>query len=247
MKKAVSKYSYHLPWILAFIIAATFTFPILCSASDMSPDKISAIAEKAKDRFVGAIAMQYLKQYGATEIASEQPPMDLEDAMNPTSSAHNYIKQHPTVVLGKPFKVYSIDTSNIVNYSAGTDLASIVVPTTQWLVPVFIHNKPRAMLTVDDVDGVPQVININMRDMSETVDKATKMNITGGQNKFLRIYALSCDFILTSSNGQNKVLPLSYSVKKLGLDTSLADSSGLFGMAEVMQKLGQKIKEHAEQ
>jgi len=212
-------------------------------SSDITSEEISRIADEGKDPFIGAVAMEYYMQFGNTE-APKYPDISFEDAMNPNSDAYKKLKKNPIVVLGDPFQIYTIETEDILNYNADTDLSSILVPTTQWFVPVFVHKKPRAILTVDYMDGEWQVVNIGMGDNSEKVDKNGKMGVTSkdGKSKFVRIYPAKSDFIVTDINGKKKILPFSYAKDALDLDSELEDSSGLYEVSDFMPKLINNVR-----
>ena len=205
------------------------------TSEDITAAEIKRIAEAGKDPFIGAILLEYYKEFGESE-APKYPVMRLQDAMNPDSAINAEIKKNPVVVLDEPFQVYTIETGDILNYNSGVDLSSILKPTTKWFVPVFIHKKARAMLTVDYLDGEWKVVSIGMGDISEKVDKNKKMNVAAKDtnSKFVRIYPALSDFIVTDIQGNKKIFPFSYSVDALDLDSRRADSAGLYEVADVM-------------
>lgn len=233
-------------YVSCLLLFGLVLFPAQGFSADITSEEISRIADEGKDPFIGAIAMDYELQFGKNE-APNHSDISFEDALNPDSDAYKKLEKNPIVVLGDPFRIYTIETQDILNYNAGTDLSSILVPTTQWFVPVFFDKKPRAILTVDYLDGVWQVVNISMGDTSEKVDKNDKMGVKGDnpKSKFVRIYPAKSDFIVTDTDthGKNKILPFSYTVVALGLDSKKADSSsGLYETTDFMPQLSSHVE-----
>ena len=218
-------------------------FSLDITSEDISSEEISRIANEGKEPFIGAIALEYYRQFGNSE-APGRPVINLEDALDPSSDIHKELKENPIVELGDPFRVYTIETQDILNYNSDIDLSSILVPTTQWFVPVFIHKKPRAILTVDYLDGELKVVNIGMGDISEKVDKNEKMGLRGdnSRSKFVRIYPAKSDFIVIDTNGKKKLLPFSYTVDALEIDIHRADSLGHYELSDIMPKLITNVK-----
>ncbi len=217
-------------------------------ASDITSEEIFKIANEGKDTFIGAIGLEYFRQFGKTE-APKIPTTNLEDALNPNSDFNKGQNKNHSIVLGDPFQIFTIETQNILNYDPNIDLASIIVPTTTWLVPVMIHNQPRAILTVNYQDGAWKVVSIGMGDISEKSDKNGKMN-TGGKdktNKFIRIYPAKSDFIVTDKNGNKMIIPFSYTKDNLNLDSKQEDSEGYYESSYFMSKLNARVKSEISQ
>jgi hypothetical protein len=225
-------------YVLSMMLLVLVCFPAQGFSIDVTPDQISKVAEAGKDFFIGTIALQYYKKYGISEMP-KQPVTTLEEGLNPNSSVNMSLKQNPAVVLGTPFQVYTINTADILGQTPIAQLSSVLVPTTQWFVPLFIYNQPRELLTVDYVDGQWTVVGIGLGDISEKVNKTSLMN---GSLKFVRIFPGLSDFMVGNVNGQDMMLPFNYIQGALGLDPSLADSAGFYHVSDVMPKLADSVR-----
>jgi hypothetical protein len=230
-------------YVLCLFSLGLFLFPSQGLSIEITPEEISRIAENGKESFMAAIALDYYTNYGIYEDAA-LPVIELEDALNPNTPIHMELKKRPAVILGEPFQVYTIYSEDILNWKPGIDLSTILVPTTKWFVPVFIRHKPKAMLTVDYVDGTWKVVSIGIGDVSEKVDKITKAGIKGRvrKNKFIRIHPALSDFIVVDVDGKQKILPFSYSIDALGIEIFRADSLGLYDLSDIMLRLVDRIK-----
>lgn len=216
-------------------------FPATGSAAETTSDDVSLIAEDGKEPYLAAIAIDYLKESGMADNTG-QTVIYLEDVLKPGSTIAAELKKKNAPVLGEPFQVYTISTNNILAHSSTDDISTIIVPTTQWFVPVFIKNKPAAMLTVDYINDKWQVVGIGMSSLEKEMNSISANFKPGkGKNhKFVRIYPALTDLIAADKQGTNKLQLFSYSIIKV--DSSLADADGHYKSSDVMPKLKEQVK-----
>lgn len=219
--------------------SSAFMFPSQVFASDVTAEEIKRIAEDGKEPYLRAIEFEYLKMFGNADISetpvTEDRLINIEDLWNPKSDIYKKnLKRDPFYVLGHPFKVYTIQTEDFLNYYDSTDLTSITRATNKWFVPVYIHKKLRAMLTVGYMNDEWQVVGIQMGDFAE-FERMDNKSI------FVETTQSPANFIIIHSNNENKIYPLKYFEEYMELDKAQADSSGLYDIPYFMSILTDKV------
>jgi len=220
------------------LASSAFSYHSLCFSSDVTAEDIKRIAEDGKDEFLAGIMMEYLVKYGKTEIPEtplpETPIKNFHDLTEANIEQNQKLKSNPVVVLGDPFIVYTIQTEDLLNYNESVDLSFILIPT-KWFVPVYIHKKPRAMLSVGYMHDKWQVVGIGLGDYSEFehMDK---------ESSFVRMHQTPADFIITKINGKKMIYPFSMAKKFMKLDDSRVEYAGHYNVSEFMSKLTNIVK-----
>ena len=84
----------------------------------------------------------------------ESQPRTLLDILKETSQQKKRSVSHS---YGAPFQVYAIRSSDLLAYSPGEDLESMLIPG-EWLVPVFMENEPLGLMAVGCSKGTWKVV-----------------------------------------------------------------------------------------
>ena len=65
-----------------------------------------------------------------------------------------------SATLGTPFLVHTITPAAFRQYKAGTDVSTLITPTTLWYFPVLIAGEPKAILVVDRMNEQWEVVSL---------------------------------------------------------------------------------------
>jgi hypothetical protein len=143
--------------------------------------------------------------------------------------------------LGTPIRLYTIDPDEILNYSADKPIGDIISATDQWFFPVTVSGEVRTLLTVAQMGGKWQAVSIGSsalgQEWADTIAKYDSMGYT--DEKLVRIYQATADFVLLRGVGDDKLLPLKAGKVALGVkeDAKPSDPADIiFGLQVVVKQ-----------
>ncbi len=75
------------------------------------------------------------------------------------------------VHLGDSFNLYTITPDALLNYSAGSQVSSLLSKTNMWYFLVMVENKVRCILVVDLLDGKWQAVSLGYANLAKALSK----------------------------------------------------------------------------
>jgi hypothetical protein len=171
----------------------------------------------------------------ATEAARLGLPRFLK-AIAPQELAHfNFANPAELEVaeLGTPFRQFTIEAQQLLDYDPATPLDRIVVPTPIWYFPIVIKGEMRTLLHVEMMDGTWQAVGIGSSGIAKMWTAAQKARPTTARhaNIFVRFYAARADFVMSTQDGDVEMIPL------LSAGTPPADLQPRHDPADVIESL----------
>ena len=145
--------------------------------------------------------------------------------------------------LGAPFRVHFINPDDIINYTAGVDLAPMIHPLEQWLFPVVYDGKYCAILTVENMGGVWEAVALGNPRLAGQL-KYVDVNLdkqSAGELKFIRVYQAQADFVSVYSDGQTKLAPLPTAARILSGSAGFRGIYTLHDPSEIFPELVEPI------
>ena len=78
------------------------------------------------------------------------------------------------VHLGDSFNLYTMTPDALLNYSAGSQVISLLSKTKMWYFLVLIENNVRCILVVDQVDGKWQAVSLGYADLAKAFSRVMR-------------------------------------------------------------------------
>jgi len=112
--------------------------------------------------------------------------------------------------LGTPFRQFTIDPGQILNYDPSKPLDELVTPMGIWYFPVVVDGRARTLLYVEVVNGVWRASGIGSSGIAVLWDaaQAARPSERGHANLFVRIFQTQGDFVLSTREGVAEMIPL---------------------------------------
>jgi hypothetical protein len=182
-----------LPIVVLSLASAAGAFAL---PPDEAPPEALAAARDGLPQFLQAIPEQDLEHYGF-------------------SSARELSR----ATLGEPFRLYTLDPSDIFECARGSLAAMPERPTNRWLFPVICDARPRTILAVADLDGAWRAIEIGglspapeMRELARQWPPAQ-----GYRLSYIQVYPGGTQFVEVAQDDLIGLVPLESTARVLGL------------------------------
>jgi hypothetical protein len=133
---------------LIFGIALFFCFSAFMAHAQTAPPEVISAAEAGLQPFLSRISPEVRESYGFAK----------SDAFG-------------QVHLGDSFNLYTITPDALLNYSAGSQVSSLLSKTNMWYFLVMVENKVRCILIVDQIDGKWQAVSLGYADLAKALSK----------------------------------------------------------------------------
>jgi len=78
------------------------------------------------------------------------------------------------VHLGDSFNLYTITPDALLNYSAGSQVISLLSKTKMWYFLVLIENNVKCILVVDQMDGKWQAVSLGYADLAKALSRVMR-------------------------------------------------------------------------
>jgi hypothetical protein len=121
--------------------------------------------------------------------------------------------------LGEPFRLYTLDPEEIIDFAEGHLGSMEERPTDHWLFPVICDGRPRTVLTVAFLDGNWQAIEIGgpnpapeMRELALQWPAAQ-----GYRLRYIQVFAGGTQFVQVANGESSDLVPLESTARALGL------------------------------
>lgn len=180
--------------------------------ASVTPADVSQVAYDNLDLWEGHIRFLDLITGGqkASTPKKERVFSSLSEAAKMMQSPSN---KGSKLIFGKPFQIYTIHPDDVLGYTAGSDLSSVIKPVRNWLVPVFNKGRQMFLLDVSCTDSGLQVAGIGSKPLAKamnTFNEFIKTTKNAGPSKLVRIYQLQTDLIVTERDRHSVVYPLTF-------------------------------------
>jgi hypothetical protein len=142
-------------------------------------------------------------------------------------------------VLGTPIPLYTIEPATILAHRGDGEIHQWITPTGDWFVPVVSGGAVRGLLTVTDLAGAWQAVDLGAAGQAAEFDRlcrirrfpeawpvapegdrsAARAQAAGSlatDLKWLRIYQANCDFILAGGDDAPQLIPFQATALVLG-------------------------------
>ena len=211
-------------WSVFVSLGSSAVYANIHDYNNVTPEEILSIAEAKKDIYFGMLGFNYLVKY-PDEAASDS---GLE--------------------LDYPFRIYSMNSLEILKYKTGDNFASMLLPTVEWLVPMSRSEKSRFCISVGYMNGEWQAVGIGMGDFGERLKKNIPPEYMPGKNgsKYVRIESISVDFIAVQDGDEIKLMSIpidNYPEDDYMFPPDKKDSRGLYSVADVMPNLAASVRQ----
>ena len=99
-------------------------------------------------------------------------------------------------VLGAPFQLYTITPDKLLYAKDDTPVSGLISPTGQWLFPIVLEDKSRAILTVEQMDGEWVAVSMGMAGLAVEMEKLNRQwpKAKGYEPKLIAIYQAASFF-----------------------------------------------------
>lgn len=204
--------------------------------------EVAKIAERDGDLFLRSVMLEYLKQYGPPKDSLNRTLLtslhDLKGALRDAEGT----EMEPCIVLETPFQVHTVDTDFITVGGVKEDLASSIVATDEWLIPVSIYGESVARLTVAPIEGKWQVVGSSIGDFGKRINQVPLAFAPGkGGGKYVRISSVYIDFIAVEDKGETKIFLFPYAEKELDIDVNRKGPDALYQASDILPAIIQRI------
>jgi hypothetical protein len=153
-----------------------------------------------------------------SSFAADRPPTDVHRAAD--EGLMIFLKNKPMVtrqhlgfeqqkdvdiaVLGQGFPIFTIPPEKFVNEDPSQDLQSLIVPTGFWQFLIMSGGVPKALLTVDMVNGVWTPVSIGAAGLASELGKLIEAwpSSEGYSYRIIRVYQAKSDFAELSKDGK---------------------------------------------
>jgi hypothetical protein len=162
----------------------------------LAPPEVQKAAERDLQKFLNAIPAKELRIFNFSN------PAEFRQAK-----------------VGRPFRVFTIQTNDILAYTPRTPLLDLIKPQPTWFFPVIAQDRYRTILTVELVDNEWRAIEIGNSDLAIAfADVRAKFPVTSGyEHIFIRNYQTLSEFVILIRSGSVSVFPLPTAVSSWGL------------------------------
>jgi hypothetical protein len=151
-------------------------------------------------------------------FAADKPPTDIHRAAD--DGLKIFLKNKPmgtrqhlgfekqgdvdTAVLGQGFPIFTIPPDRFLNGDPAQDLQSLMVPTGFWQFLIMSGGVPKALLTVDMVNGVWTPVSIGAAGLASELGKLIEAwpSSEGYSYRIIRVYQAKSDFAELSKDGK---------------------------------------------
>jgi hypothetical protein len=99
--------------------------------------------------------------------------------------------------LGEGFQIFTIQPAALLNESASQSFQQMVTPTNQWQFLIVARGNPKALLTVDLVDGKWTPVSIGSKDLAKELSGFLTAwpGASGYHIRFVRVHQAQSEFI----------------------------------------------------
>ena len=123
------------------------------------------------------------------------------------------------VTLGEPFRLYTLDPQEIIDFAEGRAGSMEERPTNHWLFPVICAGRLRTVLTVAYLDGIWQAIEIGGPNPApEMHELALQWPAAQGYRlRYIQVFAGGAQFVQIANGESSELVPLESTARALGL------------------------------
>ena len=114
--------------------------------------------------------------------------------------------------LGDPFQLYTITPAKLLNAEEDTPVSTLISPTGQWLFPIVLGGKSRAILTVAQMEGEWQAVTMGKAGLAEEMEKLSNQwpKAKGYEPKVIAIYQAASYFFTIPEKDSENFTPLTF-------------------------------------
>ena len=147
------------------------------------------------------ITSKYIEDVASTDLLSflERIPSGNEKLFGFDDRA-NFSK----AIIGEPFEIFTLSSNFFLDDSLNK-FSNYIVSTGIWRAPIMVNNQVKALATISIENKKWRIVKIGAIGLANELYKFFKMNKSLTNFKFIRVYQIKSDFILTN---QNIIYPL---------------------------------------
>ncbi len=114
--------------------------------------------------------------------------------------------------VGTPFQLYTITPEKLLNAPADTSVDTLISPTGRWFFPVILEGTPRAILTVERMDGNWEAVTLGMTPLAGEMEKIKRQwpKSEGYTPKLVAIYQAASYFFTVPEKDNRNFTPLTF-------------------------------------
>lgn len=114
--------------------------------------------------------------------------------------------------VGTPFQLYTITPEKLLNAPDDAPVDTLISPTGRWFFPVVLDGTPRAILTVERMDGNWEAVTLGMKPLAGEVEKIKRQwpKAKGYNPKLIAIYQAASYFFTIPEKDSENFTPLTF-------------------------------------
>jgi hypothetical protein len=179
-----------------------------------APSPVMSAAIDGVDYFAARLSNEALAKFGIS---------------NRQQLAHASIRQ--------PFREHVVPAERLLAYQPGEELTDLIEATDRWLFPVLVQDQVKALLIVDELQGVPSAVALGSAALAESLMQVrARWPVNEGfQLQYVR--AEMADMVVVSVAGVDRITPLTTTAVALQLPPTPDGRYGLYPPDEVLPAL----------
>jgi hypothetical protein len=150
--------------------------------------------------------------------------------------------------LAQPYRVMTILPEALFGLTATDDIRSAVTATDMWLFPIVQGNQPRAILTVDNMNGEWRAVSIGSAAIARELNQIGQSWPDGRfERSLIRVFQATSDVMLVIENDVVDVVPFESATKSLRLEELGRGASQRYTVSEIVTRLVPAVQQNINQ
>lgn len=152
------------------------------------------------------------------------------------------------VSIEQPYRVMAIHPQELINFRSGDDIRSKLIETEMWMFPLTQHGEPRAILMVDRLNGLPQVVLFGYAELAAELLMMERLwsDQDGCTRTLIQIPQATSELLLITKGDLVEVQPLESARVSLCLEEFDESAPQLYPVAELVEELIPIVRDNIE-